>query len=740
MDDPILVLEGATPAVADAPGWCVLAIDDDADFQRATAFALEELQVLGGGIELLQAFSYREACAVLARRQDIALILLDVVMETDDAGLRLVRTLREVIGNAEVRIVLLTGEPGMAPVQEVMREYDINDYWSKSELTADRLLTVLTAGLRSFSQLRGVVRARRGLQMIVESSNALFCSKTLQELAAKVLTEIGLLLDQPVQGLICRREEASTGDGPLQGRVISATGRFRPMLEASLDELGDTKVAGFVRAALTREGMVRGQWGIVFYLPKLQAGADYACYLETAKTLDETDFELLRVFSASISRGLYNVSLFRRLEEMAYQDDLLHIPNRNALIRMLDLTLKDEQARAEQVLVLIDIDNFSGANTAFGTGYGDFILGLVARKLRDGVAANVFVGRVRDDLFAILGPGKHVVAQALVALFRRQGRPYELGQVHSLSSVTLHLADFVGSAHIALQSALLTLKQAKSAGYDQHVVHDPGLQRAHAESYRLLLALRDAVEAGRISIALQPQIDLSTGAVIGVESLARWRQADGQWVPPLQFIPLAETTGYILPLGDLLLRLSLQAARRLADAGHDQIRVAINVSAAQLLQPDFVERFDTHLRAAGVRPQQVEVEITESVAMRNFDSVCAQLSALRERGVTVAIDDFGTGFSSLSYLRLLPADRLKIDRSFVLEIGTVADHQLIAEAVIQIAARVGMQVIAEGVESVEQADWIREHGCQEAQGYLYGKPMPCDQLLSWLAEYRQGLA
>lgn len=740
MDERILWLEGEDPLTKAAPTWCVLAVDDDADFQRATAFALEELQVLGGRIELLQAFSYREASAVLARRPDIALVLLDVVMETDDAGLRLVRTLREVIGNSEVRVVLLTGEPGLAPVQEVMREYDINDYWSKSELTADRLLTVLSAGLRSFAQLRSVTRARRGLQMIVESSNALFCSKSLQELADKVLAEISFLLDQPVEGLICMRDDTAAPGGASAVVIISAMGRFQCVRDAALASLDEVEVTRAVQAAFDREGLVQGARGMVLYLPKLQAGADYACYLETARALDDTDLELLRVFSASISRGLYNVTLFRRLDEMAYQDELLKIPNRNALLRMLDLTLQDEQLCAEQVLVLIDIDNFSGANTAFGTGYGDFILGLVARRLRDAFAAQVLVARVRDDLFAILGPQQAVRAEALVALFRRHGRPYELGQVHSLSSVTLRLADFVGSARIALQSALLTLKQAKSAGYDQHVIHDPGLQRSHAESYRLLLALRDAVEAGRISIELQPQLDLASGAVIGVESLARWRQADGRLVPPLQFIPLAETTGYILPLGDLLLRLSLQAAKRLADAGYAGIRVAVNVSAAQLLQPDFVERFDAHLRAAGVRAQQVEVEITESVAMRNFDSVCGQLSALREKGVSVAIDDFGTGFSSLSYLRLLPADRLKIDRSFIMEIGSVADHQLIAEAVIQIAARVGMQVIAEGVETQEQADWIREHGCQEAQGYLFGKPMPCDQLLAWLAEHGQASA
>ena len=733
MDDQFAFSDDDLPGTSRQPVWRVLAVDDDADFQRATAFALSELELLGGRIELIQAFSCREASMLLAKHHDIALVLLDVVMETEDAGLRLIKALREVIGNRETRVVMLTGEPGLAPAHEVMRDYDINDYWTKSELGAERLLTVLTAAVRGYAQLKAVASARRGLQMIVESSNALFCSKNTRELSAKILSEITSLLNLQTEGIVCVRADEGDASAEPNARIVSASGRFFDSIDANLDVL-QPQVAAAVRQCLQAQQTLSLSDCTVLFFPRFQAGSDYACYIDSARALDETELELLKVFSASISRGLYNVALFSRLEEMAYQDDLLKIPNRNALIRMLDMTLKSE-AKDQRVLVLIDIDNFSGANTAFGTGYGDFILGLVAKKLREAFSHDVLIARVRDDLFAILGPQTQVNAAEVVALFRRHKRPYELGQVHSLSSVTMHLADFTGTASVALQDALLTLKQAKRLGHDQHGVYDPRLQSAHAESYRMLLALRDAVEAGQISVELQPQIDLQTRRVTGVEALARWRKADGKMVPPLSFIPLAEATGYILPLGDLLMRLALQAAKQLADAGYAHIRVAVNVSAPQLLQHDFIERFTTHLQAAGVLPEQIEVEITESVAMRTFDTVCEKLRALRAMGVEVAIDDFGTGFSSLSYLRLLPADRLKIDRSFVLEIGEVSDQQMIAEAVIQIAARVGMQVIAEGVETQQQADWILGHGCRQAQGYLFAKPMACADLLNWLSDW-----
>ncbi|GGK06235.1 GGDEF/EAL domain-containing response regulator [Pseudomonas matsuisoli] len=713
--------------------WQVLAVDDDADFQNAMAFALADLELLGAPIELTQAYSYREAAMILGERHDIAVVLLDVVMETEDAGFRLVRTLREVIGNAEARVVMLTGEPGMAPARAVMQECDINDYWTKSELSSERLSTVLTAAFRSYSQLRSMSRARRGLHTIVESSNALFTSKDTRELSAKILTEIAALLEVKTEGIVCVRMEGSdSGQDVL--RIISANGRFYRNVGEHVETLDHPVVRDRLKESLRLHQSLRFEDGAVLLFPSLQAGADYACYVATGRTLDDTEMELLRVFSASISHGFYNVSLFSRLEEMAYQDDLLKIPNRNALIRTLDMLLRSD-AKNDHALLLIDIDNFSGANTAFGTGYGDFILGLVASRLRDHFPTNVLVARVKDDLFAVVGPTSEVKAAEVVHLFRRQSRPYELGQVYSLSTVTLDLKSFEGDAKVALQGAQLTLKDNKRHGQDRHSVHDARLLAHHAESYRMLLALRDAASAGGIQLEFQPQVELASRRVVGVEALARWRTPEGVSISPARFIPLAEATGYILPLGDLLMRLAMEAAKRLADAGRPDVRVAVNVSSVQMLQPDFLERFNANLQGSEVSASQIEVEITESVAMNSFDAISRQLEGLREMGTTVSIDDFGTGFSSLNYLRHLPADRLKIDRSFIDEIGRVEEAKLIAGAVIEIASRVGMEVIAEGVENLHQLEWLRANACSEVQGYFVAKPMPLEALLDWLARW-----
>lgn len=180
---------------------------------------------------------------ILTQQHDIALVLLDVVMETEDAGLRLIHSLREVIGNRDARVVLLTGEPGLAPAHEVMRDYDINDYWAKSELCAERLLTVLTAAVRGYAQLRAVATARRGLQMIVESSNALFCSKNTRELSAKILTEISSLLNLQAEGVVCLRLNEGQNEAELAVRIVGANGRFSGAVEGNLDRLDAPQVA-----------------------------------------------------------------------------------------------------------------------------------------------------------------------------------------------------------------------------------------------------------------------------------------------------------------------------------------------------------------------------------------------------------------------------------------------------------------------------------------------------------------
>lgn len=246
--------------------------------------------------------------------------------------------------------------------------------------------------------------------------------------------------------------------------------------------------------------------------------------------------------------------------------------------------------------------------------------------------------------------------------------------------------------------------------------------------------LERALAEDRFSILLQPQVDLEGGAIVAVEALARLQGEHGELISPAEFVPLAERTGFIRPLGRRLFALSCEAAGRLAAAGHGDCRVAINLSAVQVADPAEMGALLEILAASGVDPRRIEVELTESAAVRSFTVVHRQLQRFRALGATVAIDDFGTGFASLSYLLELEVDRLKIDRLFIAALGR-GHRSGLAETVIHLGRKLSLDVIAEGVETEEEASWLRRHHCPSAQGFLFSRPVTLERLLAdWPAE------
>jgi EAL domain-containing protein (putative c-di-GMP-specific phosphodiesterase class I) len=232
----------------------------------------------------------------------------------------------------------------------------------------------------------------------------------------------------------------------------------------------------------------------------------------------------------------------------------------------------------------------------------------------------------------------------------------------------------------------------------------------------------------------QPQIDLASGRPLGFEALMRWRGEDGVMIPPDRFIPLAENSGMIIAMGNWILRASLLTLRQLNDAGYGDLRMAVNVSVVQFRDPNFIHHVEQALIASGIEARWLELEITESVAMMETNSVRQLLGRLRALGVAIAIDDFGTGYSSLSYLEKLQADRLKIDRSFVASLEQGKDGGRIAALIIQLAKQIGMTTIAEGIEEIWQAEALQALGCEEGQGYYFGHPMPAGELTGWLEQ------
>jgi diguanylate cyclase len=572
--------------------WRILIVDDDADIHEATRFALRDVMILDRPLDLLHADSAAAALAVLEQEKDIAVILLDVVMETATAGLDLVELLRTRLGLVNTRIILRTGQPGHAPEIDTVRKYDINDYHTKSELTRNRLFVALSTAIRAYDQFK----------------------------RAAVLTE--------------------------------------------------------------------------------------------------------------------------RLHSQAFVDALVNLPNRNSFIEALDSRLAREGGQG-YLLALLDIDQFAEINDMFGHGYADRLLQAISRRLEEQVGGDAYIARVGTDTFGLLGPLEKLSPARLGELF---STPFMLDMVdmtnhneHVVSIATglVKLEETHGGGADCLKDASIAVKHAKARGQGQTAWFTPAIGHETRERTRLLHALREAYNYDRLFPVYQPQVCLETGRIIGFEALMRWRTAEGTFVPPDAFIPVAENSGLVVGLGTWILRMALRAAGDLRQAGLENFHIAVNVSVVQFRQPDFLATLDAALLETGIAPENLELEITESVAMMGAECIVEIFSALKQRGIALAIDDFGTGFSSLAYLDQLPADRIKIDRSFVTALETGQRGARIAEMVIPLGRKLGMKVLAEGIENDWQAARLKELGCDEGQGYLYARPMPLPDVLQWVKARRE---
>lgn len=713
--------------------WRVLIVDDDTDVHQATEFALRDTRVLGRRLQFLHAYNGDEAFSILAQDNGVALVLLDVVMETEDSGLRAVGRIREELNLKNIRIILRTGQPGYAPEIDAISRYDINDYKTKAELTRNKLYTTVTAAIRSFDQIQRLDASRRGLELIVDGANRFIAEQGLKAFAGEIVLQIAAMLGVAADGLVCGRSFEGDEVVPDELIVLAGSGAYQGLNDQALSKVDSAHVRTALQTALASRKSSIGARELTLFFPG-KNGRDFAAHIASEHPIPSVDSHLLEVFCANIAICGDNVELVSRLRKTAYVDGLTGLPNRAAFIDVVD-GLTADAANHGKFVVLVDIDQFSEAIDTLGYRYGDALLTALASRLRAALPPDVFVARIGGDVFAVCGGGELVNPAMLRELL---SDPFEVEGGLQTVSISLGYVSIEPEAHSGadlLRNASIALKRAKTEGVgrESHYTHEVAVETR--ERVKMLHQLRLAFDSESMFVVYQPQIDLATGKVIGLEALLRWRNASGEYIPPDQFIPVAEQSGLIVGLGTWVLRTSLRAACVLRDAGYP-LRMAVNVSAIQFRHPDFLTVVDQAVTDSGFAADFLELEITESVAMFGKVEVSQRMHALRERGIAMAIDDFGTGFSSLSYLDSLPAACLKIDRSFVMALDSDKPGARIAEMVIELGRHLGMRVLAEGVETAAQAQQLHSLGCEEAQGWLYAKAMPLEDLLVWLRERR----
>jgi diguanylate cyclase len=422
----------------------------------------------------------------------------------------------------------------------------------------------------------------------------------------------------------------------------------------------------------------------------------------------------------------------RKLDYMAHTDHVTRLPNRHATYARLTAGLDSARANGQQLaLLLVDLDNFKLVNDTAGHAVGDELLQHVAEALTRAVRPSDLVGRIGGDEFAIIaGPVPNRAAALALAAGVTQAlqAPFQLkqGEFFATASVGFCLyPDDAPTMDELMSSADTALYHAKHGGRNRLAEFVPAMTAATQRRAALERELRHAIEQDRLSVHYQPQFGCAGGALVGVEALLRWNHPEHGPVSPAEFIPIAEDSGLIVPLGRWVLRRACDQVAAWQRAGAPALTVAVNMSARQLREPGFIDDVTRALAQSGLAPGRLELELTESVLMEDVDSAVAFMQAVRALGVRLAIDDFGTGYSSLAYLQSFPINQLKVDRSFVQLLpkrGATVVHAILA-----LARGFGLSVVAEGVEEQPQLDWLREAGCDIAQGFLFGKPVPPDE-------------
>jgi diguanylate cyclase (GGDEF)-like protein/PAS domain S-box-containing protein len=427
-----------------------------------------------------------------------------------------------------------------------------------------------------------------------------------------------------------------------------------------------------------------------------------------------------------------------QIEFLAHHDPLTGLPNRLLLKDRIEQAIAHAARTSQSVaLLFLDLDRFKAINDTLGHQVGDKLLRAVVGRIGDVVRETDTISRLGGDEFLILlseMESTDSVTDVARRILERSAEPFEIDGDLMSTSVSIGIAIFPEDGtdfDTLLKKADTALYHAKAAGRNDFHFFSEAMNTGALERVALEARLRSALEKGEFRLHYQPQIDIDSRQLVGVEALLRWESPDLGLISPAKFIPVAEESGLIVPIGHWVLREACRQVRAWELERLPQLTISVNLSALQFRRGDFVRDVANALKDNALEPERLELELTESILIDEGDTVMDKVRSLKQLGVRLAIDDFGTGYSSLSYLKRFAVDRLKIDQSFVRDIVTDPNDAAIVRAIIQLGRSFGLITIAEGVETAEQLEFLAKHGCDEVQGYYFAAPMPSDEFVLW---------
>jgi EAL domain-containing protein (putative c-di-GMP-specific phosphodiesterase class I)/PleD family two-component response regulator len=704
--------------------WKVLVVDDDTDVHEATEFTLSKVKILGRPLKLLHALNAEEALNYLKLVPNVAVILLDVVMESPDTGLRLVKEFRA-LGFREPRIILRTGYPGLAPENRVIQDYEVDDYWSKDELTRSRLITSLTTAIRAYDYIRTLSATRAGLEMVIDGTRQLFGNKDLDLFTEGVLRQIAAILHLRPEGAICAMGSSETNAENMV--VMSGVGRFAGHVGECIAALTDIdhELISLCESRYNEPVIHGARIGLRH---KSATGRELLVYFEHNGDLTDHSLVLLKVFSSNLAICFENLALINQLGELAFHDQRLGVPNQNAFDREL-FGLNNTDAE-QSVVAMLSIEDAPDLAVAFGVSMSDALMLAVYERLDRVTEEGVLVARVGEFVFGVVDASGNLETSSLEKVF---DEPFDVMGNRITVKATIgvvrgNLRDRK-SSEIQRAARITLLKQEQTAPGGTSEFRSEMADEVE-NAMRIRGDLQDALKAREISFVFQPKINLSTGAVIASEALCRWQQ-DGKNVSPAIFIPIAERAGLSADIAFQCLDSVVEMRQVLKTHGFSQMRVAVNLAASDVSNVEFIQELIRQCHNRGLGSDAVSFEITESHVFTSEDDATMALRMLADNDYKIWLDDFGTGYSSLSHLNLLPVSGIKIDQSFVKNLTIERARGSVAASAAAIAENLGLKVVAEGVETREQHQIARFLGIDEVQGFFYSPGLTPQEFIEW---------
>jgi diguanylate cyclase (GGDEF)-like protein len=683
----------------------LLIVDDDALLRGMAASTL-----VHAGFAVSEASGGDDALARIAERQ-FDLILLDVMMPGLD-GYEICRRIRAMPAGGRVPILMLTGLNDTASIELAYR-HGATDFISKP-INWTLLSYKVRYALRASAAAEAMRHGRESLaraQSLAAMGNWTVLPDGRMEASAQLLRLFGM----PV--------------------VVDDVSYADTFLEFVLAE--DRETVRRARAHLQNDGT---PYQLTFRIRR-NDGAVRTLFEQAAPLVTEPgDPARIEGITQDVTE---RVQAEERIQELAHYDAATGLPNRKFFAELAGPSLERAARSGTGCAVMhVDIDRFKGVNDAFGRAAGDAVLKTVAERLRSWTRnsdlASVDQGPSERGMLASVGgngftllitdlDGQEQATVVAQRLSRAIAQPISVESQSLVLTASIGIAFFPGDAHDLsglLRCAEQALNAAKEAGRAQYRYFDEQMNARAASRLKLEADLRRAIGREELSLYFQPKVDANSGAVIGAEALLRWRHPERGMVPPTEFIAVAEETGLILPLTDWVLESACRSMREWRDAGLPEVPLSVNLAAPSLTGIALALKLDTLMQRFDLSPKCLTLEITETVLMQDVTASIGLLQALRERGYGVSLDDFGTGYSSLSYLKRFPLDELKIDRSFVTDAASGGRDSALAAAIIALGREFGLHVVAEGVETREQSDFLLRRGCNAQQGYLFSKAVP----------------